>query len=179
MDYDTHRQVAEEAYNETPADTIGDYSLIHSTPTIKAYKHNNDDSLIVGVRGTYDKADIAADAALAAGRLRYTQRYRDDSDTLKQLLDRYHGNVTTAAHSLGGAIADKLGNDYHDRVRGGIAFNPAYDAKQLVTGGRSDIQRYYARKDPLSYLGGKALKNVHWVDSGATSSLAAHRLDNF
>lgn len=177
MDYATHRQIAEEAYNDKPADFIDDYRLVHNTPTLKAYR--NDNNMIIGVRGTYDMRDVKADAALAAGRLRYTQRYRDDSDTLKQLLNRYHGDVTTASHSLGGAIADKLGNDYHDRVRGGISFNPAYDTKQLVTGGRSDIQRYYARKDPLSYLGGKALKNVHWVDSGATSSLAAHRLDNF
>jgi hypothetical protein len=177
MDYATHRQIAEEAYNDTPADSIGDYRLVHNTPTLKAYR--NDNNMIIGVRGTYDMRDVKADAALAAGRLRYTQRFKDDSDALKQVLNRYHGNVTTASHSLGGAIADELGNDHTDRIIGGIAFNPAYDPVQLVSGGRRDIHRFYARNDPLSKLGGRTLHNVHWVDSGARNPIAAHRLDNF
>ncbi len=178
MDYDTHKRIAEEAYEETPSESVGDYRLVHSTPTLKAYRDSNN-HLIVGVRGTYDKRDVKTDASLAIGRLKRTQRFKDDKRALADVLQRYQGSVTTASHSLGGAIADELTKEHRDRITGGIAFNPAYDARQLHSGGHKGITRYYTRGDALSKLGGKRLHNVKWVDSGDKDFIDAHRLDNF
>jgi len=78
----------------TPSESVGDYRLVHSTPTLKAYRDSNN-HLIVGVRGTYDKRDVKTDASLAIGRLKRTQRFKDDKrgDALSKLGGKRLHNV--------------------------------------------------------------------------------------
>lgn len=174
----THLKIAEQAYERYPSDSVDGYHLVSQTPTLKIY--SNGKEMIVGVRGTYDRRDVATDLTLAGSGLKHTQRYKDDREKLKQALDGFPGRVTTAGHSLGGAIADRLKHDAHGRISGGVHFNPAFEAKSLLTGGDPDVVRYYATGDPLSVIGGRTLSGVKWVDSGANGgALRRHRLDNF
>lgn len=177
---ETHQQIATEAYEKHPKRMVGEYFLTSSTPTMKVYRSAVDDNkVIVGVRGTYDRRDVAADAALAFGRLGKTSRYKDDRDNFAKILQEYSGkHITTAGHSLGGAVADRLKRDFPGAIKGGVAYNSAFDAKTLLNGGDRDITRYYAKGDPLGVIGGTHLNNVRLIDSGKRG-LAAHRLDNF
>lgn len=174
-----YRTLAEEAYRDVGRDTIGDLDLVRSSPTLKIYRKRGTDEYIAGVRGTYDKQDVIADAALAAGALRRTARYQADRDALAEFLAATPtARMRTASHSLGGAVARELSAEFGDQLRGGVTFNSAFGADQLK-GPDHGLVNYYASTDPLGKLAKPFVRNLRVIDADHLSPLEAHKLSTF
>lgn len=178
-DHGDYHRIAGASYNPNPENVHG-YTLIHHSPTVKAYLKNGTNQAIIGVRGTQDARDVRADIGLAVGGLRSTSRYGADKKEVDEIMHRNpHLSFRTASHSLGAAISHQLEQDFKGRIHGGVAYNGAYDAKRLASGGSSRTVNYYTKGDPLGFLGRIGLKNVRTIGSGGINPLSAHKLSNF
>lgn len=174
-----YRTLAEEAYRDTGRERIGDLDLVRSSPTLKIYRKRGTDDYIAGVRGTHDKQDLVADAALAAGALRRTARYQADRQLLADFLAATpSARVRTASHSLGGAVARELSGEFGHHLRGGVTFNSAFGADQL-SGPDRGLVNYYASTDPLGKLAKPFVRNLRVIDADHLSPLDAHKLSTF
>lgn len=177
--HDDYQRIANASYNANPENIKG-YTLIHHSPTVKAYLKSGTNQAIIGVRGTHDARDVRADIGLAVGGLRSTSRYGADKKEVDEIMHRNpHLVFRTASHSLGSAISHQLEHDYKGRIHGGVSYNGAYDVNRLVSGGSSKTVNYYTKADPLGFLGRIGLKNVRTIGNGGINPLVAHRLSNF
>lgn len=65
-------------------------------------------------RGSVNRSDFMTDVHLAVGKLKDTDRYKENSILSQQVIDKYggfSGNITHIGHSLGGTIADQIGRE--------------------------------------------------------------------
>jgi len=125
---ETLGNMAEDAYKADPPKLLDGWELVHTSPTIKAYRKGN--IIIIEVRGTVptDFNDLKADAVIPASVLNTTKRYKIDVEEIKKIKRRFPRDFYYAVgHSLGGAIVDNLIND--GWVREGLSFNPAVESK--------------------------------------------------
>jgi len=84
------------------------------------YKNDANKKIVVGIRGTRDKADIIPDLKIAAG----TAKFDKDLNQYKGLKSKYKDyEFEVAGHSLGGSKAMFIGQDQDDKTH---AFNPGY-----------------------------------------------------
>jgi len=174
-----HRVLASEAYRESARARIGDLDLVRASPTLKIYRKRGTDDYIGAVRGTADGDDLIADAALAAGALRSTQRYRQDRAVLENFLaSTPAARLGLAGHSLGGAVARELAGEFGHHVRGGVTFNSAFDASQLGGGSRGFVN-YFNSSDPLYALAKPFVPDLRVVRADHLDPLEAHRLRSF
>jgi hypothetical protein len=174
-----HRALASEAYRDEGRARIGDLDLVRSSPTLKIYRRRGTDDYLAGVRGTADGGDIIADAALAAGALRATERYGRDRALLEEFIaSTPSARLGLAGHSLGGAVARELASEFGDHVRGGVTFNSAFDVSQLGGGSRGFVN-YYTSSDPLYKLARPFVRDLRVVRADHLDPLEAHRLQSF
>lgn len=186
------KQFAEHSYESNPPPTVNGYDLVHSDGTLKFYRKGTD--IIVAVRGTYDAADVAADAALAVGHLRSSHRYKHDRDLLKDFQQRFPPHIYTytgVGHSLGGALLDEFMKD--GLIYRATSLNPAIQPQSLRVDSRHE--RIYHPDDPLYQLEGRVAHGSTTVETGPRSlleqalgmsvagrlyrSLKAHQLSSF
>jgi len=165
MKQNLNLKIAKEAYSSTPAKKVGDYELVHSTPTLKFYKHGND--IKIGVRGTQvsSPADIKADLAIAAGKLHNSSRYKSDVKAIAEFQKKFPASeyhYSGAGHSLGGAIIDNLLES--NLIKQGSSYNPAVQPRHA--GVSSAHERHYNKNDPLYHLMGKHLADNPAVHAG-------------
>jgi hypothetical protein len=181
------QQIAWQAYENKPKAAIGDLELARATDTLKIYKKRGTNKYVVGVRGTATGKDAIADAALSVGLLKYSKRYKQDREALRQFVKEHpDADIETAGHSLGGAVARQLGRDVAN-IKTGTAYNSAIGLDELLSPsklGSVKQKRYSTRNDFLRLLSKPFLKKEHQaqvVDSGAEgiNPLTAHKLSNF
>jgi hypothetical protein len=179
-----HMEVSGESYQSDPRQTIGGGSLtLHSyTPTVKIYRRAGSDDYIVGARGTDNAYDVLTDAALAAGALQLTSRYRDD----KRLLQDFFAKAPTArvrftGHSLGGAVARQLSRDFGTQSAGGVTFNSAMDATHLKPSAAAGMVNYYTTGDLLGKLArASSGHDLRYLPTNhILNPLRAHKLTEF
>ena len=183
-----YADAAKGAYGECDAPPPDGYELVKCTKTLKFYRSKmNPTQVILGVRGTADGRDVAADAALSVGLLGLSSRYKNDKVAVQEFLRDHPGTkIETAGHSLGGAVARQLTRDFPDSVVGGEGFNSAIGLDELMRKGRLDQgrqTRYTTRSDPLRLLSKPFLKEDQQatvVDNTVTADiLGAHKMANF
>jgi hypothetical protein len=153
--------MAEDAYKKDPPKLIEGWELVHTSPTIKAYRKHN--VIIIEARGTVPTEfnDLKADAVIPASILNTTKRYKIDVEEMRKIKRRFPRDTYYAVgHSLGGAIVDNLIND--GWVKEGISFNPAVESKfyDLTLN-----KRISHKDDPLLALMTNRAKGTEVIDS--------------
>jgi len=145
-------QLAKGAYDGS---VPSNYQLIDQSPTIKIYKKNDDNTIIISVRGSADLRDWKTNfTALPFNRLNKSDRYIEDRNFVGNAIQKYsNGNdIYITAHSLGGAVADQLQKDF-PQIKSGLSFNPAYQASDFFNPQETTIKRKYHQDDVLGMLG--------------------------
>jgi len=180
-------KTAEASYKEAPPNELDGFTLVVSTPTLKAYL--KDKTLLIGLRGTKitDKKDIIADIKLPLNLLKGTDRYKKDKETLQAITKRYPPQdyeYYISGHSLGGAIDNQLKYDF-PFIKNAVEYNPAFQSKDLIWSQGRDIKRLYTDKDGLYNLGGKLFVNKQVIPAKSSTGLSpidaisGHILSNF
>jgi hypothetical protein len=165
------------------------YELARETSTLKFYrKKENPNDVILGVRGTADARDVLADAALAAGLLNVSGRYKADRDAVAAFVKENPGvKIATGGHSLGAAVARELARDFSKHITGGAGYNAAIGLDELLSPSKllkGKQVRYSTEADFLYRLARPFLPKQLQptvVDAGKAGSnpLTAHKADNF
>jgi hypothetical protein len=176
----------ESTYSAVKRQQIGSYKLIKQTPTLLFYYSKINNTMVVAIRGTFDKSDIYADIKLAMGNLAGSTRYRADEKILRSVLadpDYKNTPFYGVGHSLGGAILDLF--LAKGLLKAGVSYNPAVEKSQLNS---NKNYRIYMANDPLYNTMGKyskigevrKQKDVSESDVvGAVQSVKSHLLTNF
>lgn len=150
-DTDVAHEMAIQAKSENPTPSIGSYTLVDSTPTVKSYADLSARKLVVSIRGTRPTAamDISAVYSLVhGGNLVSSDRYKMDRESILLVKHRFPGfSVYATGHSLGGAIADLLIKE--GVVESATTFNPAVE---IFNEQSSKNRRIYKEGDPLLNL---------------------------
>jgi alpha-beta hydrolase superfamily lysophospholipase len=158
--------------------------LTRQTKTLKFYRSKADPrKVLLGVRGTADLRDMAANAHLVVGALKHSKRYKADKAEVEEYL-RAHpdAEIRTASHSLGGAVARGLARDF-SAIKGGTAFNSAIGLDELLVRkklGNVKQTRVSTQRDFLRLLAKPFLrKSAHVVIPGRPTVVGSHSLSNF
>ena len=78
----------------------------NSNDNQQIYFHPPSKSLLVNVTGTHNISDIGTDAALVAGKLQDTKRFKEAKQAIANAKQKYGvDSATLTGHSLGGALA--------------------------------------------------------------------------
>lgn len=148
-----HAMAAEMAYKSDPLTEFGDWELVGTDEFTRIYRHKKEDRHLIGIRGTKGAGDQSLDATLPVRDIRSSDRYKKSKEFvegyLRRLGEREEGKprrIEFAGHSLGGLIADRLGQDFGaDRV---VQFN-------AITYGDEgpNTEHYITEDDPLRIAG--------------------------
>ena len=162
---------------EDRMDNIGGYILNRSASNEEHGVYVNE-ALKKGVmvyRGSANMKDAQTDGSLAIGKLKNTQRFKDEviwtRDILK-LLPNYSWSVS--GHSLGGTLANEMSNIFKIPA---ITFNAGYGLNMKQS--NDLVKSYHARGDPASALGVGRMGESVIIDNNTKGGLASHSLDNF
>lgn len=155
------QQIAQSAYSGKTKLIIGPYKLVFATPTLKFYKDNRSNTIIVGIRGTSlsDPVDLNADFLAFKNQLRSSERYKRDRATMEEVQKIYPKKdfrYIAVGHSLGGAILDLFLRDGY--VLNGMSYNPLVEAREM--GGNPRHHRIYHKDDPLYKWFGYKIPNI-------------------
>lgn len=138
---------------ESEGKNISGYTILKKTPTLTFYKKNDDNTIIIAVRGTKltDINDLFADASLLFNSLKHTTRYKNDKRVVEEIMNEYNNNdFYLSSHSLGSAVADQLLRDFPN-INGGLALNAAFEFKAFSEKPRQ--RRIYNKHDFLGQVG--------------------------
>lgn len=93
------------------------YDSMLSNRNQQVWYNPNDRKLLYNIAGTHNIKDVGTDVYLAVGKLKDTNRYKEAKQTLENAKLKYGRDITTniTGHSLGGAIAQYIGNK-NDKV---------------------------------------------------------------
>jgi len=146
--------LAKEAYKQKSNEMDG-FKILEQTPTIQIWKKDNENTIVISVRGSYDVRDWKTNlSSLAFNNLEKSDRYKEDKNFVGQAIQKYgSGNdIYITSHSLGGVIANQLQKDF-PQIKSGIAFNPAYQTKDFFFPTQSSVRKKYNKNDLLGVLG--------------------------
>lgn len=174
--------LAKAAYMAQAPSTIGDYTLIHTTPTLKFYQDGKTNTIVIAIRGTADLRDIRAWAPVALGTLEKSARWLVDEETIQSVQQRYppsQFDYYAVGHSLGGALADlALKKGY---VKQALSYNPAVAPRDAMADDQRH-QRVFNAHDPLGRLKRRFFPSqrdeYRRAKDGTSRLLPSHALDN-
>jgi len=174
---DDYKQAAQAAYLPKPPQSIKDFQLVTSTPTVKAWQRGT--SVLVAFRGTKptDRQDLYADSQIPLNRLETTPRFMHDMATVQQLRAQYPSpeySFYGTGHSLGGAILDELAT--YGWFKGARTYNSAIQRKHFDQ--PSLAVRRYNENDPLYRVMGQYAQNTEVSTSDVPLGLEAHGLEH-
>lgn len=147
------------------------------------YFHQPSKSLLVNVTGTHNIKDIGTDAALVAGKLQDTKRFKEAKQAIASAKEKYGVDTATlTGHSLGSGILIQGAGGKNDKV---IGLDPALTIGQKVRGGNI----YRSSGDVVSVFGAgsknvKTIQGKQKLGSGlgivgkVRNTLEAHKVDN-
>ena len=150
-------------YNQQQAIELPDFGLIQDNTSLRFYLKDDEDVILVGIRGTDVKSwtDLYTWAVIGAKQdFRMTTRFQDDLQKLlvfqKQypMTEYYYVGVGS---SLAGSIADRfLDMGLMDEA---ITYNPSIEKKYILNGNIHN-HRVYLDTDPLFMLMGQYSPNT-------------------
>ena len=165
---DVFLRAATQAYESQPQQIDPSFELVNSTPTMKVYINTALKQVLVGVRGTKDAADVAADLQIPLYRLEYSNRYLADVAVMRAVKQQYPGwAIYAAGHSLGGAIIDLFIRD--GLVDAARSYNPAIQLRNQ----QAANERIYNKNDLLYKMGSTFMSNKADVRSDSVSPVTA------
>lgn len=132
------------------------YGYVHdpdlSTGDIAVYAKPDKSHAVVSLAGTdfTNFKDIKADIGVVAGQVHNTQRYKESEDATRKVLGKYGKNVTLSGYSLGGAVADKLGQQMEMES---VVFNPG--SNPLLPTRKGSNTKVYSHNNDLVSKGYK------------------------
>lgn len=187
----TYFKALKNSYKAKAPNDITAYTLILDTPTLDAYIDEDNNSIIIGIRGTNitDMTDLQSNASLLGNKFNNSKRYTTDKKLLERLVQQFSPqiyNYYLAGHSLSGAIVSQLKRDF-PFIKHSKTYNSAFQTGDLQNQ-QDDIERIYTPTDFLYNLGGRFFRNVKvvsadnpkgFMDAFTPSSIRGHRLSNF
>lgn len=133
------------------------YSLVQSNDTLKFFKADNSNMIVVGIRGTADARDLRADSLILLNKAESSDRYKEDLATLKAFQEQYPKSQYTyygVGHSYGGFELD--GFIKAGLIEKGVSYNPAIAREDFTNADLSNKNyRIYSSGDPLYKLMGQ------------------------
>jgi hypothetical protein len=165
--------LARSMYNQQQAIDLPDFDLIEDNTSLRFYLKDDEDVILVGIRGTDVKSwtDLYTWAVIGANQdFRMTTRFQDDLHKLLVFQKEYpmtqYYYVATGS-SLAGSIADRfLDMGLLDEA---ITYNPSIEKKYVLDGDINN-HRVYLDTDPLFMLMGQYSPNTEIrVNAGKTN----------
>ena len=173
-DYDAYGETVEQGrenafnlsrsmYNQQQAIDLPDFALIQDNTSLRFYLKDDEDVILVGIRGTDVKSwtDLYTWAVIGANQdFRMTTRFQDDLQKLLVFQKQYPMTqyyYVGVGSSLAGSIADRfLDMGLMDEA---ITYNPSIE-KKYVLNGNIHNHRVYLDTDPLFMLMGQYSPNT-------------------
>ena len=123
-----HAKIAEAVYkNPNDRTAIDKYKYMGGDDERAIFESPSE--IILGLRGTSNRSDVATDAALAIGRLTSTKRYKRDKRFLKNLIKKNTKKIILAGHSLAGSIVSELSREFNLEV---WAYNAGFGPREAA-----------------------------------------------
>jgi hypothetical protein len=167
-------KISKDVYNKPNERKIEGYIPNLSNDEIATYNINN--NIIVGIRGTVNKNDILTDTYLASGKLKNTNRYKNNKKFIKNIYNTYGKIDYFTGHSMGGALSQLMSDLYKNSYA--VVFNPGTGITGSYGNKKSTV--YVSEGDPVSALGMFNKKNdIRIIKSKGDSILDRHAMDNF
>ncbi len=162
------------SYDKSPKNHLADegYELDAglSNHNQQVYYNREKKKLVTAVTGTHNLSDVLTDVTLFTGGLKHTKRYKEADKVLRTAKQKYQPQESTVVgHSLGGAIAKKIGSK-SDRI---ITYNSGHLTKAYTL--RKNETAIHTRGDPLSALG----PSTHVISSSNYNPHSVDHLRNF
>jgi hypothetical protein len=144
----------------------------------QVYFNPAEKKMIFNVAGTHNLKDWGTNAALAAGQLKSTKRYKDAHKKIRDAKTKYGDTETVVTgHSLGHAIASGISSK-NDKV---ITYDGAYAIGQKT---RGNTTHYRTKGDAVSIMGSGAKHTVNLenknmpTNNNIYNALKAHKVEN-
>ena len=173
-DYDAYGETVEEGrknafnlsrsmYDQSKAIELPDFKLIRDDTSLRFYRKEDEDVILVGIRGTDVKSwtDLYTWAVIGANQdLRMTTRFQEDLAKMVAFQRNYPSSqfyYVATGSSLAGSIADRfleLG-----LIEEAITYNPSIERKYVLEEGILN-HRVYLDTDPLFMLMGQYAPNT-------------------
>jgi hypothetical protein len=174
--------ISNEVYNDNPQQNINGYQLLEfdNDNGIAVYHNKDDNRTIYGIRGTKSFNDIKTDLLSMGGKLRDTDRFKNNLNFVNRTLDKYNlsaGNAELTGHSLGGNLAIELGYDYGLKSH---VFNPYVNGKQWMGDDKyKNVVAHITKLDPIGLTGSrlKGRGEINYYDP--RHILNPHTIKNF
>ena len=150
-------------YNQSKAIELPDFKLIQDDTSIRFYRKDDENVILVGVRGTDFQSWTDFYTWFVIGTrsdLRLTTRFQDDLTKLIAFQRNYPPNqfyYVATGHSLAGSIIDRFLE--MGLIEEAITYNPAIEKKHLLDGNILN-HRVYLDTDPLFILMGQYAPNT-------------------
>ena len=174
------KKVLNDSYTKTGNDIDGykiDKEL--TDDTIKVYRNNDTNEVVVAPKGTASLGDVATDVKMFFGVK--DKRFKSAKEKLDKVKAKYpDSKIDLAGHSLSGKIVEEIGaND--DRVNNIYTLNKPTTAFDIVTG-RKGINKQIdirTKNDMISVLKpfGTTNPNDRVIDSNTSNPITEHKIE--
>jgi len=140
-----------------------DMTMVTNKGELAAYRSEKGKKIYVAHRGTKERRDLSADAAIAFGMEKYHPRFRRAARKVKRIQEANPDyELVHTGHSLGGSLAQHTGKK-SGRKSEVVTFNKGAGVGSLFRTRGSNQSDYVNVYDPVSMLslrqkGGKAYK---------------------
>lgn len=174
------KKVLNDSYTKTGNDIDG-YKIDRelTDDTIKVYRNNDTNEVVVAPKGTASLGDVATDVKMFFGVK--DKRFKSAKEKLDKVKAKYpDSKIDLAGHSLSGKIVEEIGGN-DDRVNNIYTLNKPTTAFDIVTG-RKGINKQIdikSKNDMISILKpfGTTNANDRVIEATSSNPLTEHKID--
>jgi hypothetical protein len=174
------KNILNDSYTKTGND-INDYKIDRdlTDDTIKVYKNDKTNEVVVAPKGTSSLGDVATDVKIFAGIK--DKRFLSAKEKLDKVKAKYpDSKIDLVGHSLAGKVVEEIGGN-DDRVNNIITLNKPTTAFDIITGRKGIAKQIDIRSknDMVSLLKPFGTKNQNDIVIEPTSSnpLTEHKIE--
>jgi len=173
-----YHSIAKEAYSKQPKADLGDWHLVTHDKNNKVYQNRQTLEIVNGISGSKTLSDFVNDGLQILG-LRNNRLAKQRYAESVSMMDRLHSlrrppTISTASHSLGSNIANKLMND--GKVSGMNYNHNGFYARQSDNIDSDRVVNIRNKHDKASYL---SRNNNNTIElDGKKGLISSHLIDN-